>query len=216
MYWFIRFVNYGWTGYTSYSSPNNSVHDNFEFANLPLIKEINHHTTTTTRENLMQTRVKDFDFPWCEALTFCLTLEDQLLGLPVGKHIFLCTTINDKLCMRAYTPTSSVDEVGFSELVIKVYFKACTPSSQTEDSCLNIWTPSPLGHIEYTARGNFLVHRKQRFAKRLAMLANGTGITPIYQVAQTILKDPEDRTKMHEVYANRPEDEEDEDAGIPP
>ncbi|KAG5129675.1 hypothetical protein JHK84_036072 [Glycine max] len=133
--------------------------------------------------------------------------DDQLLGLPVGKHIFLCTTINDKLCMRAYTPTSSVDEVGFSELVIKVYFKACTPSSQTEDSCLNIWTPSPLGHIEYTERGNFLVHRKQRFAKRLAMLANGTGITPIYQVAQTILKDPEDRTKMHEVYANKTEDD---------
>ena len=39
------------------------------------------------------------------------------------------------------------------------------------------------------------------------MLAGGTGITPIYQVAQAILKDPEDLTEMHVVYANRTEDD---------
>ncbi|KAL2317757.1 hypothetical protein Fmac_031633 [Flemingia macrophylla] len=65
----------------------------------------------------------------------------------------------------------------------------------------------PLGHIEYTGRGNFLVHGKPRFAKTLAMLAGGTGITPVYQVAQAILKDPEDRTQMHVLYANRTEDD---------
>nr|GMD74149.1 Nitrate reductase [NADH] [Ipomoea batatas] len=36
--------------------------------------------------------------------------DDQVLGLPVGKHIFLCAAIDDKLCMRAYTPTSHVDQ----------------------------------------------------------------------------------------------------------
>ena len=49
---------------------------------------------------------------------FALPSEDQQLGLPVGKHIFLCATINDKLCLRAYTPTSTVDAVGYIDLVI--------------------------------------------------------------------------------------------------
>ena len=65
----------------------------------------------------------------------------------------------------------------------------------------------PLGHIEYTGRGHFLVDGKQKKAKKLAMLAGGTGITPIFQVAQAILKDPEDETEMFLVYANRTEND---------
>uniref|UniRef100_J3MTP8 nitrate reductase (NADH) n=1 Tax=Oryza brachyantha TaxID=4533 RepID=J3MTP8_ORYBR len=54
---------------------------------------------------------------------FALPSSDQVLGLPVGKHIFVCANIDGKLCMRAYTPTSMVDEVGQFELLVKVYFK---------------------------------------------------------------------------------------------
>ena len=66
------------------------------------------------------------------------------MGLPVGKHVFLCATVDEKLCMRAYTPTSSVDEVGFFDLVVKVYFKGFILTSPTVGSCLNTWTRSPL------------------------------------------------------------------------
>nr|DAD45017.1 TPA_asm: hypothetical protein HUJ06_003247 [Nelumbo nucifera] len=38
----------------------------------------------------------------------------------------------------------------------------------------------PLGHIEYTSHDSFTVHGKPKFAKRLAILAGRTGITPIY------------------------------------
>ncbi len=55
--------------------------------------------------------------------------------------------------------------------------------------------------------GNFLVHGKPKFAKKLAMMAGGTGITPIYQIIQAVLKDPEDQTEMYVVYANRTEDD---------
>lgn len=65
----------------------------------------------------------------------------------------------------------------------------------------------PLGHIEYNGKGNFLVYGKPKFARKLTMMAGGTGITPVYQVAQAILKDPEDRTEMHVVYANRTEED---------
>ncbi|KDO80791.1 hypothetical protein CISIN_1g0027241mg, partial [Citrus sinensis] len=121
------------------------------------------------------------------------------------------------LCMRAYTPTSSVDEVGHFDLVVKIYFKGVHPKfpngglmSQYLDS-LSVGSildvKGPLGHIQYTGRGNFLVHGKPKFAKKLAMLAGGTGITPIYQIMQAILKDPEDETEMYVVYANRTEDD---------
>ncbi|XP_073011271.1 nitrate reductase [NADH] 1 [Typha latifolia] len=149
---------------------------------------------------------------------FALPSPEQTLGLPVGKHIFLCATIDGKLCMRAYTPRSAVDVVGHFELVIKVYFKgenAKFPNgglmSQHLDS-LPLGSPvdikGPLGHIEYTGRGNFLINGKARFARRLAMIAGGTGITPVYQVIQAVLRDqPEDPTEMHLVYANRSEDD---------
>lgn len=119
--------------------------------------------------------------------------------------------------MRAYTPTSTVDEVGFFELVVKIYFKGVHPKfpnggqmSQHLDSLpigAFLDVKGPLGHIEYQGKGNFLVHGKQKFAKKLAMIAGGTGITPVYQVMQSILKDPEDDTEMYVVYANRTEDD---------
>ncbi|ONM03646.1 Nitrate reductase [NADH] 2 [Zea mays] len=47
-----------------------------------------------------------------------------------------------------------------------------------------------------------------RYARRLAMVCGGSGITPMYQVIQAVLRDqPEDRTEMHLVYANRTEDD---------
>ncbi|RWW65966.1 hypothetical protein BHE74_00026701 [Ensete ventricosum] len=77
--------------------------------------------------------------------------------------------------------------------------------SLTLGSTLDI--KGPVGHIVYNGRGNFVVNGKPRFAKRLAMISGGTGITPVYQVIQAVLRDPEDRTEMHLVYANRSEDD---------
>ncbi|XP_057973752.1 nitrate reductase [NADH]-like [Malania oleifera] len=148
---------------------------------------------------------------------FALPSEDQVLGLPVGKHIFLCATIDDKLCMRAYTPTNFVDEVGFFDLVVKIYFRGVNPkfpagglmSQHLESLPLGsvLEVKGPLGHIEYAGRGNFVVDGKQKFAKRVAMITGGTGITPIYQVIQAVLRDPNDETEMYVVYANRSEDD---------
>jgi cytochrome-b5 reductase len=39
------------------------------------------------------------------------------------------------------------------------------------------------------------------------MLAGGTGITPMYQVAQHLLKDPRDKTKLSLVYGSLTEDD---------
>ncbi|KAK2429630.1 sulfite oxidase [Trifolium repens] len=204
------------TGYASdSSSPNTSFHGNTEFSHLAPIKEI---MALNPRERIPCKLVSKTSISHDVRLfRFALPSEDQLLGLPVGKHIFLCVTVEGKLIMRAYTPTSSVDEIGYFDLVVKIYFKNVHPKfpnggimsqyldSLTIGSILEV--KGPVGHIEYLGRGNFTVHGKQRFAKKLTFLAGGTGITPVYQVANAILKDANDRTEMYVVYANRTEDD---------
>ncbi|RCV07051.1 hypothetical protein SETIT_1G212900v2 [Setaria italica] len=135
-------------------------------------------------------------------------------------HLFVCANIAGKLCMRAYTPTSSVDEVGHFDLLVKVYFKDEHPNfpdggrmTQHLDALpvgSYIDVKGPLGHVEYVGRGSFVINGGEpRRARRLAMVAGGSGITPIYQVIQAALRDqPEDGTTvMHLVYANRTEDD---------
>ncbi|GMI82891.1 NITRATE REDUCTASE 2, CHLORATE RESISTANT 3, ARABIDOPSIS NITRATE REDUCTASE 2, NITRATE REDUCTASE [Hibiscus trionum] len=214
-------ITTGYASDSSTSSPNNSMHGASNYTNsLAPIKEIApiRPVALVPREKIPCKLVEKTSISHdVRVFRFALPSEDQVLGLPVGKHIFLCATIDDKLCMRAYTPTSTIDEVGYFDIAIKVYFKGEHPKfpngglmSQYLDSVplgslLDI--KGPLGHIEYTGRGNFSVGGKPKFAKKLAMLAGGTGITPIYQVIQAILKDPEDKTEMFVVYANRTEDD---------
>ena len=45
----------------------------------------------------------------------------------MGQHIYLSAKINGQLIVRPYTPTSSDDELGHVDLVIKVYFKNVHP-----------------------------------------------------------------------------------------
>lgn len=206
------------TGYSSVeSSPNNSMHGATNTLRLLLdpIKEV---YALNPREKIPCKLIEKVEISHdVRRFKFALPSEDQILGLPVGKHIFLCATIDEKLCMRAYTPTSTNDDVGFFELVVKIYFKGQHPRfpngglmSQYLESLeigSTVEVKGPLGHIEYTGSGHFKVHGKPKTAKKLAMIAGGTGITPVYQIMQAILKDPEDDTEMYVVYANRTEDD---------
>lgn len=55
----------------------------------------------------------------------------------------------------------------------------------------------PKGKFEYTPGSK----------KAIGMLAGGTGITPMYQLIQAILKDPSDRTQMSLIFGNITEDD---------
>ncbi len=56
---------------------------------------------------------------------FALQSPQHILGLPIGQHMFLSAIIGDKPCSRAYTPTSSDDEIGYFDLVVKVVVTCC-------------------------------------------------------------------------------------------
>lgn len=51
---------------------------------------------------------------------FALPNKDDVLGLPIGQHISVQAEINGKNIMRSYTPTSSDDDLGHFDLLVKV------------------------------------------------------------------------------------------------
>eukprot|EP00898_Chlorokybus_atmophyticus_P002635 jgi/Chlat1/3372/Chrsp23S00270 len=148
---------------------------------------------------------------------FALQSNKHVLGLPVGKHMFLSATVGDKMVMRAYTPTSSDDDVGYFELVVKVYFKGVNErfpdggimSQYLESLCIGdtIDVKGPLGHVHYLSRGNFTVDREPKHATHISMIAGGTGITPMIQIIKAVLKDSDDKTELSLLFANQTEDD---------
>jgi nitrate reductase (NAD(P)H) len=65
---------------------------------------------------------------------FALPKGDQLLGLPVGQHVFVRLRRQDtgEMVQRAYTPVSQQGTVGFIDFLIKCIFSMSTRSSQLD------------------------------------------------------------------------------------
>lgn len=61
---------------------------------------------------------------------FGLQSNEHILGLPIGQHIsfkYFDKDDNNAEVIRSYTPTSSDDEVGYVDFVIKIYRKNVHP-----------------------------------------------------------------------------------------
>ncbi|KAG8921494.1 NADH-cytochrome b5 reductase, partial [Tulasnella sp. 417] len=54
---------------------------------------------------------------------FALPRSDDVIGIPIGQHITVAADIDGKTVARSYTPTSSNDDAGHFDLVIKSYEK---------------------------------------------------------------------------------------------
>ncbi|KAH7915363.1 NADH-cytochrome b5 reductase [Hygrophoropsis aurantiaca] len=124
---------------------------------------------------------------------FALPHPEDVLGLPIGQHISVSAEINGKDIMRSYTPTSSDDDLGHFDLLIKSYEKG------------NISRYVALLKIGDKVRvrgpkGFFKYH--PTLSREIGMIAGGTGITPMLQIIRAALKNPEDRTKLNLIYAN--------------
>jgi len=118
---------------------------------------------------------------------------------------------------RKYTPTTSDDEEGHVDLVIKVYkggvidrFPDGGKMSQFMGKLKvgdKVNLMGPIGMNEYLGHGKFKIGTKEKQCKALAMISGGTGITPMLQVAAAVLKDPSDPTVISLLYANQTEDD---------
>lgn len=148
-------------------------------------------------------------------LDFALQSPEHVLGLPTGKHLFLSAKINDEMVLRRYTPISSDYDVGCVKFVIKAYppcdrFPKGGKMSQYLDSLKvgdTLDIRGPVGEFHYISNGNFTIDGEELKAHKFNMIAGGTGITPVMQIAAEILRHPEDHTQMSLIYACREEND---------
>uniref|UniRef100_A0A7S0L9G1 Nitrate reductase n=1 Tax=Coccolithus braarudii TaxID=221442 RepID=A0A7S0L9G1_9EUKA len=153
---------------------------------------------------------------------FELPTAQHALGLPTGQHLFIKATIDGKPVMRAYTPVGH--GLGYVDFVIKVYFANVHPAfpnggkltqhlegMKLGESLLfkgpmgeyifNNEIPPTLATFTHTRSGV-----KHPYAE-LGLIAGGSGITPVLQVAHAVLKNPEAKMKIGILYANRAEED---------
>jgi cytochrome-b5 reductase len=152
---------------------------------------------------------------------FGLPSNEHVLGLPVGQHIHLTAQINGELTIRSYTPVSSDDDKGFVDLVVKVYRKNVHPKfpdggkmTQYLDE-MNIGDKiafrGPSGKLQYLGNGKFAIKKLRKDppkvynVKKVNMIAGGSGITPMLQLVNEILKRSGDDTQLSLLYANQSE-----------
>ncbi|KAG2419311.1 hypothetical protein HFD88_004106 [Aspergillus terreus] len=98
-----------------------------------------------------------------------------------------------KAVLRPYTPVSDESQPGFLDLVVKVYPNGPMSEhlhSMNVNQRLEFKGPLP----KYPWEANKHQH--------ICLIAGGTGITPMYQLARHIFKNPEDKTKVTLVYGN--------------
>ncbi|KPV77757.1 uncharacterized protein RHOBADRAFT_33944 [Rhodotorula graminis WP1] len=116
-----------------------------------------------------------------------------VLGLPIGQHVSVSATIGGKLVQRSYTPTSSDDDVGFFDLLIKSYPTGNISKHVGELKVGDyVDIKGPKGQMRYSPA----------YAKNIGMIAGGTGITPMLQIIRAAIKNPQDQTKLSLIYAN--------------
>jgi len=127
---------------------------------------------------------------------FALDHPAQRLGLPTGQHITLKATHVDsgEDIMKPYTPVSDdASLVGAVDFVIKVYPQGRV--SRALDALKigeTVLAKGPRGRFSYS----------RNMASAIGMVAGGTGVTPMYQVAAAALRDGRDETKISLVFAN--------------
>lgn len=128
---------------------------------------------------------------------FALPKETPEMGMPVASCIVCRYKDEDgKYVIRPYTPTTLDDTKGHFDLVIKKYEGAKMGT--------HIFNLKPGDNLE--VKGPIV---KQRYTpnkyKHIGMVAGGSGITPMYQIIQEVLKNKDDNTKVTLVYGNRSE-----------
>ncbi|KNE58566.1 hypothetical protein AMAG_04130 [Allomyces macrogynus ATCC 38327] len=124
---------------------------------------------------------------------FALPSPDMTFGLPIGQHISIKARINDKDVQRSYTPVSSNDLKGYFDLLIKSYPTGNISKLVAELKIgETISVKGPKGQFKYTPN----------MVRAIGMIAGGTGITPMFQVIQAVLANPEDKTQLRLIFAN--------------
>jgi len=128
-----------------------------------------------------------------QLLSFSLPNKDDLLPLPVGRHLRISTTVQADTITRSYTPISLATQRGSFDLMIKVYDQGKMSKHMHHlEVGQTIDVKGPTGNFDYTPNK----------WKAITMLAGGSGITPMLQVARAVLHNTNDQTLLQLLYSN--------------
>jgi cytochrome-b5 reductase len=137
--------------------------------------------------------------------------------------VHLSAKVNDQLVVRPYTPVSSDDDLGYMDLVIKVYFKGVHPKfpeggklTQYLESLplgATIDVRGPSGRLVYNGAGEFAIRADKKTpptivrVSKVNMIAGGSGITPMLQIIKAVFKESNDKVSLSLIYANQTEED---------
>ncbi|KAG6518117.1 hypothetical protein ZIOFF_021519 [Zingiber officinale] len=125
---------------------------------------------------------------------FALPTPTSVLGLPIGQHISCRGKDNlGEEVIKPYTPTTLDSDIGYFELVIKMYPQGRMSHHFREMEVGDYMSvKGPKGRFKYQVGQ----------VRAFGMIAGGSGITPMFQVTRAILENPKDKTKVQLIYAN--------------
>ncbi len=123
---------------------------------------------------------------------FELQKKRKKIGLPTGQHVLLAADAPGAGCVvRPYTPifpSSPKEDNGILLFAIKIYqFGRMTQYLDALSKGAILHMKGPSGPILYLGNGTFVAHGTTVHATRISMIAGGTGITPMFQMAKAIL-----------------------------
>ncbi|XP_060213765.1 NADH-cytochrome b5 reductase-like protein isoform X1 [Lycium barbarum] len=179
--------------YYSYSSPNNLVY-------LEQINEDSGQKAALNPDKWIEFKLQDRAPVSHNSHLFRFSFDPSAkLGLDIASCILTRAPMGEnaegkpKYCIRPYTPISDPEANGYFDLLIKVYpegkmsqhFASLKPGDV-------LAVKGPIEKLRYSPN----------MKKHIGMIAGGSGITPMLQVIEAILKNPDDNTQVSLVYAN--------------
>ncbi|KAG6772521.1 hypothetical protein POTOM_023934 [Populus tomentosa] len=160
--------------------------------------------------------MQNFDLGWNSirivlAMAFLVSLTSRILTIKAAASLFSFSEKKRKissfmlkcgfrgsslemiLLAKWYTPISDPDSKGYFDLLIKVYPEGkMSQHFATLKSGDVVEVKGPIEKLRYSPN----------MKKHIGMIAGGTGITPMLQVIEAILKNPDDNTQVSLLYAN--------------
>ncbi|KAI1075030.1 hypothetical protein F5B20DRAFT_561549 [Whalleya microplaca] len=131
---------------------------------------------------------------------FKLPEDDQVSGMHVASA--LLTKFKEegaeKPVLRPYTPTSDEDAQGYIDLIVKKY-----PNGPMSTHIHNLVPGQRLDFKGPLPKYPWTTNKHDH----IALVAGGTGITPMYQLCRAIFKNPDDKTKVTLIFGNIAEED---------
>ncbi|KAJ3435354.1 NADH-cytochrome b5 reductase [Anaeramoeba flamelloides] len=130
---------------------------------------------------------------------FSFKNETYQLGSFSGQYIAIQAQIDTKIVKRYYSPISTPSDHGFVEILVKVNLERTGMSNYLQK--MNIGdTIQMMGPIDG------FIYKPENF-KQIVLLSAGVGLSPMIQLARSIMKNPNDETKIVFLHGNISENE---------